>query len=70
MKANISIGEGIIRIILGVIFAATFGSIFTGPFALVALLGLYPIVTGLGNWDPIYAKMGKFTNEVDPYDNH
>jgi hypothetical protein len=70
MKANISIGEGIIRIILGMIFAAIMGSVFTGYIALLGVLAIYPIVTGLGNWDPIYALKGKYTNEVNPYDSH
>ena len=70
MKANISIGEGIIRIIIGMIFAAIMGSVFTGYIALLGILAIYPIVTGLGNWDPIYARMGKYTNEVNPYESH
>lgn len=70
MKANISIGEGIIRIILGMIFAAVMGSLFTGYIALLGVLAIYPIVTGLGNWDPIYAMKGKYSNEENPYESH
>mgnify|MGYP003689955181 CR=1 FL=1 len=70
MKANISIAEGIIRIIIGMVFAAFMGSVFTGYVALLGVLAIYPIVTGLGNWDPIYAMKGKYTNEENPYEGH
>jgi hypothetical protein len=67
MKANISIGECIIRIIGGVLFGAIVGSLFTGYVALLGVLAIYPLVTGLGGWDPIYAMMGKYSNEDNPY---
>jgi hypothetical protein len=70
MKANISMGECIIRIILSVLFAAIMGGVFHGWIALLGLLALYPFVTGLGGWDPIYAMRLKHTNEDSPYEDH
>ena len=63
-----SIGEGIIRIVLGMIFGAIFGSLFTGWVALIGVLAIYPIATGLGGWDPIFGAMRKYTNEESPYE--
>lgn len=68
MKSNMSIGEGIIRIIVGMIFGAIFGSLFTGWIALIGVLAIYPIATGLGGWDPIFGAMRKYTNEESPYE--
>ncbi len=68
MKSNISIGEGIIRIVLGMIFGAIFGSLFTGWVAMIGILAIYPISTGLGGWDPIFGAMRKYTNEESPYE--
>lgn len=70
MKSNISIGECIIRIVAGMIFAALMGGLFHGYVALIGVLAIYPIVTGLGGWCPIYAMRGKFTNEDNPYEDH
>jgi hypothetical protein len=70
MKANISIGECIIRVVIGMIFAGVFGGIFTGYVALIGVLAIYPIVTGLGGWDPIFGAMKKYTNEESPYEDH
>jgi hypothetical protein len=69
MKANISMGECIIRIIAAVIFAAVMGSAFQGYIALLGLLAIYPFVTGLGGWDPLYAMRLKYTNEDSPYED-
>ena len=69
MKANISIGECIIRILVGMVFAAIFGGVFTGFIAMNGLLSIYPIVTGLGGWDPIFGAMKKYTNEDCPYED-
>jgi hypothetical protein len=69
MKANISIGECIIRIVGGMIFASIFGGLFTGYIALIGVLAIYPIVTGLGGWDPIFGAIKKFTNEDSPYED-
>lgn len=68
MKANISIGECIIRIVGGMIFAAIFGGFFTNWVGLFGLLAIYPIVTGLGGWDPIFGALKKYTNEDSPYE--
>jgi hypothetical protein len=68
MKSNMSIGEGIIRIVIGMIFGAVFGSLFTGWVALIGVLAIYPIATGLGGWDPIFGAMRKYTNEESPYE--
>jgi hypothetical protein len=70
MKANISIGECIIRIVGGMIFAGIFGGLFTGYVALIGVLAIYPIVTGLGGWDPIFGAIKKYTNEDSPYEEH
>jgi hypothetical protein len=67
MKSNMSIGESIIRIVVGMIFAALFGGLFSGYVALIGVLAIYPIVTGLGGWDPIFGIMKKYTNEENPY---
>jgi hypothetical protein len=70
MKANLSIGECIIRIFVGVIWGAVFGSVFSGYVALIGVLAIYPIVTGLGGWDPFFAVKKKYTNEDNPYEGH
>ncbi|MFN8393243.1 MAG: DUF2892 domain-containing protein [Bacteroidia bacterium] len=70
MKSNISIGECIIRIVVGMVFAALMGGLFHGYIALLGVLAIYPIVTGLGGWCPIYAMRGKHTNEDNPYEDH
>ena len=44
-------------------FPATFGA-FSNP---IGILAIYPIVTSLAAWDPIYYKMGWYTVEVNPY---
>ncbi len=69
MKANISIGECIIRVFLGMVFAAVIGGLIHSPLALIGVLAIYPIVTGLGGWDPIYAMRAKHTNEDSPYED-
>ncbi len=68
MKANISIGECIIRLLVGMFWAAIFGTLFTNWIALLGVLAIYPIVTALGGWDPIFGAMRKFTNEDSPYE--
>ena len=70
MKANISIGECIIRVFIGMVFAGIMGGMFHNYVALLGILAIYPIVTGLGGWDPIYAMRGKYTNEDSPYEDH
>lgn len=70
MKANISIGECIIRVFVGMVFAGLMGGLFHNAVALFGLLAIYPLVTGLGGWDPIYAMRGKYTNEDSPYEDH
>jgi hypothetical protein len=68
MKANISIGECIIRVFIGMVFAAVIGGLIHNAFALIGVLAIYPIVTGLGGWDPIYAMRARYTNEDSPYE--
>jgi hypothetical protein len=68
MKSNISIGECIIRIVAGMIFAGVMVGLTTGWVAMIGLLAIYPIVTGLGGWDPIFGALGKYTNEDSPYE--
>jgi hypothetical protein len=70
MKANISIGECIIRIIVGMVFAGVIVGLFHNAIALIGLVAIYPIVTGLGGWDPLYALRSKYTNEDSPYEDH
>ena len=70
MKANISIGECIVRIIGGMVFAALMGGLFTGWVAMIGIIAIYPIVTGLGGWDPFFGAIKKYTNEESPYENH
>lgn len=70
MKSNISIGECILRIVGGMVFAGIFGGLFTGYVALIGVLAIYPIVTGLGGWDPIFGAIKKYTNEDSPYEDH
>lgn len=70
MKANISIGECIIRVFIGMVFAGIMGGMFHNAIALLGVIAIYPIVTGLGGWDPIYALRAKYTNEESPYEGH
>jgi hypothetical protein len=67
MKANISIGECIIRVVIAMVFGAVMGGLFHNAVGLLGILAIYPLVTGLGGWDPIYAARGKYTNEDSPY---
>lgn len=70
MKSNISIGECIIRIVVGMVFAALMGGFFTNWVGLFGLLAIYPLVTGLGGWDPIFGALKKYTNEESPYEEN
>ena len=36
--------------------------------AMIGILAIYPISTGLGGWDPIFGAMRKYTNEESPYE--
>jgi hypothetical protein len=64
MKSNISIGDGIIRLFVGIIWAGFFGGWLT---SYVGLIGLYPIVTAMSGWCLIYAMKEKYTSETNPY---
>ncbi len=64
MKSNISIGEGIIRLFVGIIWAGFFGGWLT---SWVGILGIYPIVTAMSGWCLIYALKERFTAESNPY---
>lgn len=66
MKPNISIAETIIRIFVASIWAGIFGSMGS----LIGVLAVYPIVTALAAWDPIYEMRGFYTTEYNPYDSH
>lgn len=63
MKPNISFFDTILRIFIG----ATVGAIFSVLDNPIGILAVYPIVTALIAWDPIYYKMGWFTTECNPY---
>jgi|GEM_PF-1921451 hypothetical protein len=64
MKANISIYESIIRLFAGIVWAAIFGGWLT---SWVGILAIYPIVTAMSGWCPLYTLWHKFTNEQNPY---
>lgn len=68
MKPNISIFDTIIRLFIAALWAGIFGAL--GSF--VAVLALYPFVTSLIAWDPVYKAMGKYTCDENPYleDDH
>lgn len=57
MGTNISIFDTIIRIFIGMIFAGVFGAMGS----IVAVLALYPIVTALTSFDPVYHWLGYTT---------
>lgn len=63
MKPNISFFDTILRVFIG----ATIGGIFGVLNNPIGILAVYPIVTALSAWDPVYYKMGWFTTEVSPY---
>jgi large-conductance mechanosensitive channel len=63
MKPNMSFFDTIIRLFVGIVIGGAFGA-FSNP---IGVLAVYPIVTALIAWDPIYQKMGWFTVEVNPY---
>ena len=64
MKSNISIGDGIIRLMVGIIWAGFFGGYLT---SWIAILGIYPIVTSMSGWCLIYAIKDRFTTDTNPY---
>lgn len=54
MKTNLSIFDSILRLFIGMIFAAVCGAMGW----IIGVLALYPIVTALTSFDPIYKNMG------------
>jgi hypothetical protein len=64
MKSNISIGEGIIRLFVGIVWAGFFGGWLNSYWG---ILGVYPIVTAMSGWCLIYALKEKFSSESNPY---
>lgn len=54
MKTNLSIFDSILRIFIGMTFAAVCGAMGW----IIGVLAIYPIVTGLTAFDPIYMNMG------------
>lgn len=54
MKSNLSIFDSILRLFIGMVFAGICGAMGW----IVGVLALYPIVTALTAYDPIYANMG------------
>jgi Protein of unknown function (DUF2892) len=64
MKSNISIGDGIIRLFVGIAWAGFFGGYLT---SYIAILGMYPIVTSMSGWCLIYALKERFTTDTNPY---
>lgn len=59
---NLSWLDGILRIMGAAIFGAICG--INGWY--IGVLAVYPLVTGLGGWCPLYAAMGVSTALPDP----
>lgn len=57
LDANIRLSENVVRYVLG---ALLIGLVMYVPFAPVwlALVAIYPIVTAIISWDPLYAAGG------------
>ena len=64
MKPNISLFDTIIRIFIGAFIGGIF-AVLNNP---IGILAVYPIVTALSAWDPLYYKMGWYTTEKSPYE--
>ena len=67
MSSFFSVNEGsldrIIRVVLGIVLLAI---VFVGPKTLWGLVGLVPLVTGLGGMCPIYRILGISTSAAKP----
>jgi hypothetical protein len=63
MKPNVSIFDTLIRIFLG----AAIGGIFGAMDNPIGILAIYPIITGLSAWDPVYQARKWYTTESSPY---
>lgn len=64
MKANLSIYESILRLFIGILWAGIFGGWL---MSWVGILAIYPFVTSMSGWCPIYALRHWYTNETNPY---
>ncbi len=62
METNLSILDTIIRIFIGMVIGAVFGSMGW----IIGVIAVYPIVTGLGGYDPIYHYLGYSTRTEHP----
>ncbi len=62
MESNVGIYDTILRICIGMIFAAVCGAFGW----IIGVLALYPIVTGLAAFDPMYHYWGYTTYTVHP----
>ncbi|MEM1000681.1 MAG: DUF2892 domain-containing protein [Bacteroidota bacterium] len=65
MHPNISFFDTIIRLFVGIIIGASFGAMNNA----IGVLAIYPIVTALVAWDPMYYKLRWYTTEMSPYPN-
>ena len=63
MKPNMNFLDTILRVMIGPIFGAICGVM--GWW--IGVLTIYPIVTALTAWDPIYELLGYYTTEHNPY---
>lgn len=62
MEPNLSILDTIIRVFIG----AVIGGIFGAMGWMIGIIAVYPIVTGLAAFDPIYHSMGFSTRTEHP----
>lgn len=62
MHANLSFGEGILRIFFAILWAGVWGSGAIHPsLAIVGVFAIVPLVTGMAGYCPLYHITGKGT---------
>ncbi len=60
MQTNVGRVERFFRIVIGIFILSL---IFWGPESYWGLLGIIPILTGLGGWCPLYRLLGVSTHK-------
>ena len=70
MKANISVLDGIIRLMLACAFGIAGGALSTygSPFAVIGILALPLVVSGLSGYAILYVPFRFYTTEENPYE--
>ena len=62
METNLSIFDTVIRVCIAMIVGAVFGAMGW----IIGVIAVYPLVTGLAGYDPIYHSLGYSTRTEHP----